>query len=145
MVEGLGKSKTVADVAILRSYASTAFNPARSNVSTILFEQALILAKIPFAIIFDRHLHDLSAYKVLVLADQDALSDTQVSSIRNFVKAGGSLVATGRTSLLNEWRLIRPKFGLADVLGVDKPNARRIEPTASDRDWFREGSVHPES
>src|SRR3984893_9268188 len=78
----LVNTKTVADVAILRSYASIAFNPVRSNVSTILFEQVLILAKIPFAIIFDRHLHDLSAYKVLVLADQDALSDAQVASLR---------------------------------------------------------------
>ena len=22
---------------------------------------------------------------------------------------------------MNEWRLVRPKFGLADVLGVDQP------------------------
>jgi hypothetical protein len=119
----LVNTKTVADVAVLRSYASTAFSPGRSNVSTMLFEQSLIEAKIPFAIIFDRHLHDLSAYKVLGLADQDALSDTQVASIRNFILAGGSVVAIGRTSLLNEWRLRRPKFALADVLGVDKPPA----------------------
>jgi len=117
----LVNTKTVADVAILRSYASIAFNPARSNVSTILVEQSLIVAKIPFAIIFDRHLSDLNSYKVLVLADQDALSDTQVASIRKFVEAGGSVVATGRTSLFNEWRQRRAKFGLADVLGVDKP------------------------
>jgi Beta-galactosidase len=120
----LVNTKTVADVAVLRSFASTAFNPSRSNVSTMLFEQSLIVAKIPFAIIFDRHLSDLSAYKVLVLADQDALSDEQVANIRDFVKAGGSAVATGRTSLLNEWRLVRPKFALADVLGVDHPPAR---------------------
>jgi hypothetical protein len=119
----LVNTKTVADVAILRAYASTAFNPARSNVSTILFEQSLIVAKIPFAIIFDRHLRDLSAYKVLVLADQDALSDAQVASIRNFVQAGGSVIATGRTSLFNEWRLRRPKFALADLLGADQPTA----------------------
>ncbi len=119
----LVNTKTVADVAILRSYASNAFNPARGNVSTVLFEQSLIVAKIPFAIIFDRHLSDLSAYKVLVLADQDALSDKQVADIRNFVRSGGSVVATGRTSLLNEWRLIRPKFALSDVLGVDRPPA----------------------
>jgi hypothetical protein len=118
----LVNTKTVADVAILRSFASTAFSPARSNVSTTLFEQSLILVKIPFAIIFDRHLRDLSPYRVLVLADQDALSDTQVADIRKFVQAGGSVVATGRTSLFNEWRLRRPKFALADVLGVDKPN-----------------------
>jgi hypothetical protein len=117
----LVNTRTVADVAILRSFTSIAFNPAGSNVSTILFEQSMIQAKIPFAIIFDRHLVDLSAYKVLVLADQDALSDAQVASIRAFANAGGSIVATGRTSRMNEWRLVRPKLGLADVLGVDQP------------------------
>jgi len=119
--QDLVNTKTVADVAVLRSYASTSFNPAHSNVSTVLVEQSLILDKIPFAIIFDRHLRNLSAYKVLVLADQDALSDSQLAGIRDFVKAGGSVVATGRTSLLNEWRLTRPKFGLSDVLGIDQP------------------------
>src|SRR5580704_9331381 len=93
----------------------------------MLFEQSLIQGKIPFVIILDRHLADLSAYKVLVLADQDALSDEQVASIRNFVKAGGSVVATGRSSLMNEWRLVRPKLGLADVLGVDQPPERGKE------------------
>lgn len=119
----LVNTRTVADVAILRSFASTSYSPARSNVSTTLFEQSLILGKIPFAIIFDRHLDDLSAYKVLVLADQDALSDTQVAKIRKFVRAGGSVVAVGRTSLFNEWHLRRPKFALADVLSMDKPPA----------------------
>jgi hypothetical protein len=120
--EDLVNTRTVADVAVLRSFAAIAFNPAGSNVSTILFEQSLIQARIPFAIIFDRHLSDLSAYKVLVLADQDALSDAQVASIRAFASAGGSVIATGRTSLMNEWRLVRPKLGLADVLGVDQPS-----------------------
>jgi hypothetical protein len=122
-------TKTVADVAILRSFASIAFNPAGANTSTILFEQSLIQAKIPFAIIFDRHVTDLSAFKVLVLADQDALSDEQVASIRDFVRAGGSVVATGRSSLMNEWRLVRPKLGLADVLGVEQPLDNKKENT----------------
>jgi hypothetical protein len=117
----LVNTTTVADVAVLRSFPSIAFNPAGANTSTILFEQSLIQAKVPFSIIFDRHLMDLSAFKVLVLADQDALSDEQVAAIRSFVNAGGGVVATGRSSLMNEWRLVRPKFGLADVFGVDQP------------------------
>jgi len=113
----------VADVAILRSFASTQFNPAKSNLSTVLFEQTLIQSKIPFAIIFDRHLKDLNKYKVLVLANQDALSDEQVSEIRRFVENGGGLVATEDTSLLTDWRLVRDRFGLADVFGFDQPPA----------------------
>ncbi|MEO6981761.1 MAG: beta-galactosidase [Edaphobacter sp.] len=123
----LVNTHTVADIAILRSFASISFNPAISNTSTTLFEQSLIQAKIPFAIIFDRHLENLSAYKVLVLADQDALSEAQVASIDRFVRAGGSVVATGSTSLLNEWRLVRPKFALADLLSVDRPPSNRTE------------------
>jgi hypothetical protein len=111
----------VTDVAILRSFASIEFNPAKSNVSTMLFEQTLIQCKFPFGIIFDTHLKDLSGYKVLVLANQDALSDEQLDQIRRFVEAGGGLVATEETSMLTERRKTRNKLGLADVLGFDLP------------------------
>jgi hypothetical protein len=111
----------VTDVAILRSFASIEFNPAKSNVSTILFEQTLIQGKFPFGIIFDAHLNDLSKYKVVVLANQDALRDEQIDQIRRFVDAGGGLVVTEETSMRTEWRKRRRKFGLRDVIGMDLP------------------------
>jgi len=117
----------IADAAVLRSFASVEFNPARSLLSAFLFEQTLIQTKIPFEIISDRHLNDLGKYKVLILANQDALSDEQVNSIREFVRNGGGLVATEETSLRNDWRRERTRFGLADVFGMDRPGqaARR--------------------
>jgi hypothetical protein len=111
----------ITDVAILRSFASIQFNPGASNVSTMLFEQTLIQCKFPFGIIFDAHMNDLSKYKVLVLANQDALSDDQIDQVRRFVEAGGGLVATEHTSMQTEWRKQRNGFGLADVLGIDVP------------------------
>lgn len=114
-------TEEVADVAILRSFPSTEFNPARSNFDTVLFEQSLIQAKLPFAIVFNRHLSNLGRHKVLVLANQDALSDEELGFIRRFVESGGGLVATGDTSLLTSWRTRREKFGLADLFGVDQP------------------------
>ena len=108
-------------VAVLRSLASLAFNPSHSLPNTVLFEQTLIQNQIPFDIVFDRHLADLSRYRVLVLADQDALSDAQLAQIRAFVERGGGLVATGESSLRTEWLLERRKFGLADLLGADRP------------------------
>jgi len=111
----------VADVAILRSFPSIEFNPSESNFSTVLFEQSLIQGKVPFAIIYDRHLKDLSKYKALVLANQDALSNEQVEIIRRYVAAGGGVVATEETSLLTDWRRRRPKFGLADLFGINEP------------------------
>ena len=114
-------TESVADAAVLRSFASVEFHPSQSFLSTFLFEQTLIQTKVPFDIIFDQHLKDLKRYKVLVLADQDALSDEQAGLIRDFVREGGGLVATGNTSLLNDWRRERRKLALADVLGMDRP------------------------
>jgi len=111
----------IADVAILRSFASMAYNNFTAHESTILFEQVLIQAKIPFDIIFDEHLKDLSKYKVLVLANQESLSDEQCEIIREFVKQGGGVVATDRTSLFDEWRRRRPRFGLQDLFQAEIP------------------------
>ena len=108
-------------MAVLHSYATMAFNNDRPYQSTYLFEQALIQAKVPFDIVFDRHLSDLSRYRVLVLADQECLSDEQMDQVRGFVKRGGGLVATEHTSLLTPWRSRRSDFGLADLFAVQAP------------------------
>ncbi|MGI0134617.1 MAG: hypothetical protein ACREBW_06645, partial [Candidatus Micrarchaeaceae archaeon] len=117
----LSGTMEVADVAILRSFASIQFNPAQSNFATVLFEQTLIQSKASFGIIFDRQVRGLERFKVLVLADQDALSDEQIERIDSFVQAGGGLVATGNTSLLTEWRRRRSSFGLARLFGISQP------------------------
>ena len=140
-VKDLAHTTPVTDVAILRSFASIEFNPARSNVSTVLFEQVLIQCKFPFGIVYDHHLRDLSRHKVLVLANQDALSDQQADQIRRFVEAGGGLVATEDTSLLTEWRRKRDKFGLAEVLGIDGPPDRRRSKSGTPGVWERPRSL----
>ncbi len=126
-VKDLVDSVSKAEVAVLRSFASIEFNPARANVSTVLFEQTLLQNQVPFDIIFERHLDRLKRYRVLILANQDALSDEAVSRIRAFVNEGGGLVATENASLLNEWRLRRPKFGLADLFGIDVPSPSPVQ------------------
>jgi len=61
----------------------------------------------------------LKPYKVLILPNAAALSDEQVSAIREYVKNGGGLVATCESSLCNEFGQLRGNFALADVFGVD--------------------------
>ncbi|MFC2075469.1 beta-galactosidase trimerization domain-containing protein [candidate division KSB1 bacterium] len=110
----------IADVAVLRSYASMAYDNHRPHLATNLYEQSLFQARVPFDIIFDKQLAgDLSQYKVIVLADQICLSDEQLGIIRSFVKNGGGVVGTGATSVFDEWRWLRPNFGLRDLFGVD--------------------------
>jgi hypothetical protein len=118
-------TEEVADVAVLRSYPSTAYNTDATWRSTIGFEQALIQAKVPFTIVFEKDLADLSEYKVLVLANAEMMADGELEHIRKFVRGGGGLVATGSASIYNQWRRPRPNFGLGDVLGLTPADAAR--------------------
>jgi len=85
-----------------------------------LFEQTLFQSRVPFGLLFDHQLCDLSRYKVLVLAEQDALSDEQVAQIRQFVAQGGGVVATGNTARFTDWRTRRSQPALADLYDTNR-------------------------
>lgn len=126
--------QNIADVGVLYSYASMGFNNDRPWVSFMLFTQALIQSQVPFDILFDEHLKDLSKYRVLVLADQESLSDDQMELVRKYVKQGGGLVATEQSSLYTERRLRRPDFGLKDLFKVSAPPWQGTNPPIKDVD-----------
>lgn len=113
--------KSVADVAFLYSYSTMGFNNGRPAESFMLASQMLIQNRFLFDIIFDEHLHDLSKYRVLFLADQECLSDREIELVRNFVSQGGGLIATGQTSLYTGWRRRRKDFGLRECFGISAP------------------------
>jgi hypothetical protein len=85
------------------------------------YYQALVEARIPFEMADDRQMdaQHIGRYRVLVLPDIAALSDKQCQQIRDFVNAGGRIVATGETSLYDELGKRRANFGLADLFGCD--------------------------
>ncbi len=113
--------ENIADVAVLHSFASMAFDNDRPYQSTYLFEQVLIQERIPFDIIFDDNLKNLSKYKVLILAGQKCLSDQDLGLITDFVIKGGGLVVTEHSSLYTERFLRRNNFGLKDLIQTDAP------------------------
>jgi hypothetical protein len=113
--------RTRADVAVLHSYASMAYNSDLPWQSGMLVEQALIQGKVAFDIIFDDQLRDLSRYRALILADQECLTEAQMALIRQYVEDGGGLLATERTSLYDQWRRRRSNFGLSETFGVNAP------------------------
>jgi hypothetical protein len=88
------------------------------------FTQALVRARIPYVPV---HLDDLEreaeelGLRVMILPNLGAMSDAQVAAVRRFVAAGGSLLATGLSSLCDEWGEVRSDFALADVFGVRLP------------------------
>ena len=71
-------------------------------------------------IALDEHLNPkrLAQYSVLFLSNSACLGDDHCEAIRGFVAAGGTLVATFQTSLLDEWGEDRGQFALADLFGV---------------------------
>ncbi|MHB0960225.1 MAG: alpha-amylase family protein [Pirellulaceae bacterium] len=77
--------------------------------------------RLPITLITDLDLRPerLKPYKALILPNAAALSNEQVSHIRQFVQDGGGLVATCETSLFDELGHARPNFALSDLFGVD--------------------------
>jgi len=65
----------------------------------------------------------LKPFKLLVLPNIAALSETQCDQLRQFVAGGGSLVASYETSLYDEEGKPRNNFGLADLFGVSYDGA----------------------
>ncbi|HEY4326498.1 MAG TPA: alpha-amylase family protein [Mucilaginibacter sp.] len=80
----------------------------------------LIEGHIPFEMISDALLdaEHLKPFKLLILPNTAALSDSQCTQIGKFVNSGGSLLATFESSLYDETGKKRQDFGLADLFGV---------------------------
>ncbi|MBN8590696.1 MAG: beta-galactosidase trimerization domain-containing protein [Anaerolineae bacterium] len=108
-------AQSAAEIAILRSQNTLAFNSTSAQRSVILAEQMLIQGGIPFDIIYDADLEDLSRWRVLVLPNVECLSDKQIAQIRAFVQGGGGMLATELTGLWDEYRRQRPQPGLLDL------------------------------
>jgi hypothetical protein len=109
-------TRDVASVALLRSYPSIAYHNARAQLSAILMEQVLIQSRIPFDLIFDEQMVDLSKYKVVLLPNSECLSDRQIGALERFVQGGGGLVATEQAGLYDEWHRVRLESGLSRMV-----------------------------
>ena len=65
-------------------------------------------------------LEKLGKYAVIVLNDAKYLTDAEMDVLRAWVKAGGTLIAQGATSLFDGWTAkMRKNYALADLFGAD--------------------------
>jgi Hypothetical glycosyl hydrolase 6 len=141
--------KPVASVGLVWSQRNTDFF-GRESAGDLVdapyegFAQALIRARIPYLPVhagdIDRESANLS---VLVLANVGGLSDDECAAIRRFVTRGGSLIATGDSTLYNEWGDARPDFALNDVLRVHvQARPQRAQQAGGGRRGGGVASVH---
>ena len=93
--------------------------PANDEVATSGMYQALVESRIPFEMAYGEKLDaaDIDRYKLLILANAATLTDAECEKLRQYVKRGGSLLATFQTSLYAGGTL-RADFGLSDLFGV---------------------------
>ena len=126
----LKNCKPVKDVAVLHSADSvwskapiipcTGWRPSPAYQSVCGAHKALIEGHVQMGIVNSEvFLKTIDEYNALILADQRILSSEEIAAIRQFVRNGGFLVATGETGLRDSSNKQLENFSIADVLGVD--------------------------
>ncbi len=122
--EFLVDRKPVAAVGVVWSQDSTDFyGRDRANELTELpyrgIVQALVRARIPYVPVNVEDIErEPGRIPVLALPNVGALSVEDCERVRRFVEQGGSLLATGCTSLYTESGETLPDFGLAQLFGA---------------------------
>lgn len=86
---------------------------ASKKVAARLVEQ-----NISYDVITPKQLDKLNKYKTLILPDVYVLSDSETEAIREYVKNGGTLYASGRCAVYDNEGGKNDEGRLADVLGV---------------------------
>jgi hypothetical protein len=103
------------------------------------FTQALVRARIPYLPVhLDDMVHEAPQLKVLILPNIGSMDDEQVADVRHFVERGGGLVATGQSSLCDEWGDPRSDFALSDLFGAHLPSGHGARLEANRRHWAAE-------
>ncbi len=85
--------------------------------------ESLLRARLPYLPVHADHIErDAGRFSALVLPSVAAMSDAQCAAVKRFVANGGGLVATGATSLYDEWGDPRADFALAELFGAHAPS-----------------------
>jgi len=133
--------RPVASVGVLWSQENVDFYGRENGQERVMLPydgtiRALIRARIPYVPIHADHVgREASNLATLILPNLAAMSDAQVQSVRDFVERGGSLIATGQSSLYNEWGDRRDDFALADLFAAHATGEYVGHAEIADTNW----------
>jgi hypothetical protein len=100
------------------------------------FLHALVRARVPFVPV---HLDDLDKQaeklSLFILPNLAVMSSDQCAAVRRFAGRGGSVIATGVTSLYDGEGIPRKDFALADLWGAHLDEVNTGKGTTPDRNW----------
>lgn len=129
--------KPVANIGVVWSQENTDFY-GRDNADELVelpwrgMTQSLIRARIPYLPLHADHIdRDAAQFSLLILPNLALMNDQQVAAVRRFVDRGGSVIATGDSSLYDDMGNPRSDYALGDVFGAHlvSPVAKRDIPT----------------
>lgn len=136
---------TDAKMAILYSFESFAYRANEASARFIDFEQILLSGHVPYDVLFDEDIGKIGRYRLLVVAGQECLSDKTVSALREFVRRGGKILATGDSGECDERGLAREKNELAAMADgrsvIFDKNAGIGEPVEESSRWLYASAV----
>ena len=125
----------VANVGVVWSQTNTDFY-GRDDAEELVelpyrgMTQAMIRARIPYLPVHADHIdRDAKQFSVLVLPNLALMTNEQVAAVKRFVDRGGSLIATGESSLFDDMGDRRPDYALGDIFGAHVTNEKREVPT----------------
>jgi hypothetical protein len=114
----------VANVGVVWSQQNTDFY-GRDNSEELVdlpwrgMTQALLRARIPYIPVHVDHINREAAnLSLLILPNIAAMSADQVANVQRFIEGGGNLLATGDTSLFNEWGDMLNDYALSNLFGA---------------------------
>ncbi len=101
---------------------------------------ALIRARIPYSLIHaDDLIEKIARFSVVVLPEMAVLSDEICQILRDFVKGGGGLVASGEVAKRDENGEPRADFPLGEVFGVERAGENQGVLSGADAGWGTAG------
>jgi hypothetical protein len=95
-------AKPIRDIALLHTFASTAFDNRETVALAQGAEEILIRGGFAWEAVFGENLSRLAGFSVLVVAGQSHLSNAEVKAIRAFAERGGVLVLIGNNGRFDE-------------------------------------------
>jgi hypothetical protein len=101
--------------------------------------QALRRARIPYIPVHADHIdRETGHLSLLVLPNLGVMTDDQVANVKRFIKGGGGLIATGESSLFNEWGDRLADYALGDLFGAKRKGQSQYDSGVTLRKWAGE-------
>ena len=113
-----GRGVVEADYTFVDTWKSVK-NPTAHRSAAINLAKTLIQHHVPFGALTRKDLERLSDWQVICLPNVALMRAEEAEGFRAYVRGGGSILATGKTSLITSDGRRQTTFQLADLFGCD--------------------------